>query len=214
MYFFQTEKNFGHQKKAKFSLYSKLEKYLFTDYYMRIDSDDYLIDNLKLQKQIDFLDEKKEFIGCGTNFLIKDEINNKIFESNIFIGSYNLNEFIKNIFYKKYKYWTHTATMIFRNIHKGKLFFKERENILSYGDTMYNAHALNYGKIYNFSDITSAYRVHANGVWSKKNMQERKRKNKIVILKLFILSKINIKIIWIIYFFKFIINNFFKKIIN
>ena len=76
LHFFSTKKNTGVGKKALSELEEQIKAFLEYEYLYRIDSDDYLIDNSKFEKQISFLEANKECIGICHHYKILDEINN------------------------------------------------------------------------------------------------------------------------------------------
>ena len=129
------------------------------------EGDDYWIDEYKLQKQVDFLDQNTDYSICyhlaqveENDLLISDEITLKK----------NQTTTIKDLSKGNYM---HTCTVMYRN-KLFKKFPKYFENA-PVGD--YYLHMLNsrYGKIYCINEIMSVYRVHPESYWSSKEQLER-----------------------------------------
>ncbi len=116
------------------------------------EGDDYWIDPLKLQKQIDFLETNTDFTLCGTNGIVLWE------------NASNSLEYFNNIFSSQELFPNHiigkwafpTASLVFRNTIIEN-YPKWTSEIYS-GDLTLILIAMNKGRIYAFSDITCIYR--------------------------------------------------------
>jgi len=131
------------------------------------EGDDYWIDQEKLKKQVAFLNENKEFSSCFTNFYVN--------EDNVLTKHNNLFPSEKSVF----SIWDilkenmiGTLTVVFRN---GSLFPISPYN-LPFGDWPLHINNAVRGKTKYLDFRTAAYRVHQNGMWSKKTDQYRIRK--------------------------------------
>ena len=151
------EKNVGAMANQKLVFESCIGKYIAL-----LEGDDYWTDPLKLQKQVDFLEQHKEYTMC---FHEADVTN----ATNVFLRKYNnieedkdfdLTDLIKsnNI---------STASVVFRGkiIEMiPKLFYQ-----LQIGDWgLYMINARN-GKIRYLKDCMSVYRQHKGGMWASLN---------------------------------------------
>lgn len=128
------------------------------------EGDDYWTDELKLQKQADFLDQNKDFSICFHKMRVKDKEGIK----DDFIIYNNQITSIHDLAKGNY---IHTCSVMYRN----NLFekFPEYFYISPVGD--YFLHLLNsqYGKIYCFDEKMAVYRIHDTSYWSSKKQQER-----------------------------------------
>jgi len=142
------------------------------NYIALIDGDDYWTDPLKLQKQVDFLENNPEFVLCFHDARIIDW-NNKI------KGNY-LKESLKGVIDKnKLKRGANILplTLCFRNVIKEfpNEFFK-----VPNADTFLISLLGTYGKGFFLSDIKkSCYRHHSLGIWSSKS-EFYKQTNRII----------------------------------
>ena len=134
------------------------------------EGDDYWIDPLKLQKQVDFLDANPEYAMCFHNAIVSYE--DKKHKDHLFFN-------IVNKEYKGtevYKRWIiPTASVLYRT----EILYTELFNSLSvcknivYGDTPLFVLCAHHGKIRGMSDIMSIYRKHVGGVTHSISCQQR-----------------------------------------
>lgn len=124
------------------------------------EGDDYWIDPLKLQKQVEFLENNNDFSICFHDVnLIKESIempNDIEYSKNIF-DIYDLAE----------GNFMHTCSVCYRNIMHSELNYILKD--LNVGD--YIVHMLNarHGKIKYLKNSMANYRIHDGGSWSLKN---------------------------------------------
>jgi glycosyltransferase involved in cell wall biosynthesis len=127
-------------------------------YIAHLDSDDYWTDPEKLQRQVDFLDRRADFVLCFTNWKMLDDNTGKF--SNSWIKrkktEWPLTELIKNDFIM------HSSAM-FRN-HLSDTLPGWLETAF-YGDWPFFVLVALHGKIGYLDRITAAYRIHAKGLW-------------------------------------------------
>lgn len=127
------------------------------------EGDDYWIDPLKLQKQVDFLERNKD---CSMAFS-SCEINN-IKDGNKKVKIYsNLKKVDVDQYYSK-TYFMATSTLIFRkNILK---YYVDWMHKLFAGDFVIRSISLIDGKIGYIDDVTSVYNKGIEGSWSKRKL--------------------------------------------
>lgn len=137
-------------------------------YIAMCEGDDYWIDPLKLQKQVDFMEENS---GCNICFTYSD----KIYEE----GGKEAIKDIKELQYSQFdillgkKYQTRTATILFnKDILKNECFsmYQGRN-----GDTWLKIIATENSKAFVLPFISAVYRIHAGGIWSHANFLYKKR---------------------------------------
>ncbi|MFY9141766.1 glycosyltransferase [Sulfuricurvum sp.] len=125
------------------------------------DGDDYWTDPLKLQKQVDFLEQNPEFVGCSHNTKVINEINAE--EDSLIVSSSNKDVFTIDDFTKGEAYF-HTSSMVYRNNFKEKAPYdylnKHR------GDWFMLISFSKFGPIKYLDEVMSVYRVHDAGIWS------------------------------------------------
>ncbi|WP_310993585.1 glycosyltransferase family 2 protein [Aequorivita marina] len=134
-------------------------------YIAMCEGDDYWTDPLKLQKQVDFLEQNAEYVACFHKYkeLVDGAFSEKILpdiEDDFVITK-------KNFFDKWY---TKTLTVVFRkDVHSSidySMYEKHRDTTLFYELLkINNAICLNF--------IAGVYRIHQGGIWSLKSKRDR-----------------------------------------
>lgn len=127
------------------------------------EGDDYWIDPLKLQKQVDFLENNEEYYLVGMRNYIYDQKKNKIFidkASLHYTSSFETSDYINHLL-------CHTSTFCLR---KEYFYNPEMNNILQ-GDISLVLHCSNKGKclIKVLKDFGSVYRIHDGGITNSAN---------------------------------------------
>lgn len=118
------------------------------------EGDDYWIDPLNLQKQIDFLEDNPDFVMSFTNrYGLKD---NKLIEN-------NREEYSKDVFSKDdIPIYVPVLTRVF----KKSCIENFNLNTQFGGDTLLLTWISNYGKFKFINEYTAVYRIHDKGIWS------------------------------------------------
>ena len=210
IFIYSTQKNMGLGKLAAISLENKVKKYLFSDYYYRIDSDDYLINDCMFEEQVNFLSKNKKIVAVSDDFKICK--NNILLKSpKVLLNSLSLNFFIKNIFI--YNFYRHTSTYMFRNIHKGSIYLSEfKNNNFVHGDVLYVLCFLKKGVIKFRKKISSVYRINNTGIWTSLSLFQQKKKNLLLIFKMIYILDYQNKLRIIFFIIKNILIKFFYQI--
>ena len=140
------------------------------------EGDDYWTNPLKLQKQVDFLEENKQCSFCFHKAFIKDE--SASFNKNLLSYPIGLSKTILNTSEYLNIVTTATCSLVFRNI------ILEVFNVLehSQGDFILYCELLHYGKAGFIDEIMSVYRKHEKGI-SFNNFSEGYLLNRIIELK-------------------------------
>jgi glycosyltransferase involved in cell wall biosynthesis len=148
--------NKGMMKNFIWSLQQAKGKYISL-----CEGDDYWTDPLKLQKQVDFLEENEEFNGVFTNI---DLLNNSTFTKNALKSKHKKDHSLDSFFIDA---WIPTLTILFRT--NLIITLPESPRAVISGDLLLFAHLLNTGKLKYFDEISGVYRQHSEGVWSGAN---------------------------------------------
>lgn len=165
---FNREENLGATK----NLVDLLQKSQ-GEYIALLEGDDYWIDNKKLSKQINILEENKEYILCMTQSLTVDENSKVIGEKQITISEIDS---IKKLFF--YRGGIPTGTVVFRNVFRNIVDEKIKKLLTSsniIGDLSLFSYLVSYGKFYNLKKKTSAYRYIINSGTSYSAMNSYKQ---------------------------------------
>ncbi|TXE21549.1 glycosyltransferase [Psychroflexus gondwanensis] len=170
--YFQHEKNNGANSNYLWASKKAKGKYI-----ANCEGDDYWTDPLKLQKQVDFLEENKEFNGVFTNV---DLLTNSTFTKNALKSKHKKDHSLDSFFIDA---WIPTLTILFRT--NLIITLPESPKAVISGDLLLFAHLLNTGKLKYFDEISGVYRQHSEGVWSGAN-QLKILNNRIHLNKYFI----------------------------
>jgi glycosyltransferase involved in cell wall biosynthesis len=148
------QRNVGASENGKMILSKCTSKYLAI-----LEGDDYWIDLNKLQKQVEFLEENHEFVGCSSNVFEKkgDTTTAMAVGKNII----TLNDLIQgNCIY--------TCSSVFRNTFKLPEWYGE----CKMGDWIIWLLLTQNGYIYNFDEQMAVYRVHNNSIWGGRGKEK------------------------------------------
>ena len=132
-----------------------------TEYFIFLDGDDFYINKLKLQKQVDILDkwENRDCIACGHNSLMiyPDGTATPIMSKKIKEGKYTPRNYWEKLYF-------HTDSLLIRSDIISNIDFKLLEN--NFNDNMITFSIIQSGKIYYFKSKMVAYMQTGDGVWT------------------------------------------------
>lgn len=164
--------NIGSARNS-YDLFSRVQ----TPYVAICDGDDYWTDELKLQKQVDFLEKNSDFSICFHAVRLYDEDNagrKKIFPGKKALEGKDVLE-TKDLL--KYNFMQANSIVYRWNFEKMKLTENEFA-LLAPGDWYLALMHSRYGKIKFFDEVMGVYRLNKDGIWNleKNGEQERYRK--------------------------------------
>lgn len=147
------------------------------EYFSFLDGDDYWVGEDRLQKQIDFLDNNKEYSMCAgdTLYLKNGDINNHVVPEKYLNKKYTFNDFLKD----KMPFF-HTSAITVRNtifINGLPKCYREAEetfeNCALRGEDFRRILHLEMGPLYAFDEVFSVYRIHDKGFWQGSTQTRR-----------------------------------------
>ncbi len=128
-------------------------------YIASLEGDDYWIDPLKLQKQVDFLENNSDYICCYHNAMVING-KNEVIRDTYITGAkdYSREELLAS------DTDVHTHSVVFRNV----IDYPDDLRDIPFGD-MVRWHLMGFhGKAKYLPDVgKAAYRIHENGVWGQ-----------------------------------------------
>lgn len=131
-------------------------------YIVNLSADDYWIDENKIQKQVDFLENHSEYIGVGSKVEIRyDSLEQAVrcYPSPKHLGKdYTINDFNEHVNLPSHGFMMRN---IFKNIEHQDLIRKVYNLTDSIDDIFDPALYLQFGKIYIMKEATCVYRVQA-----------------------------------------------------
>lgn len=129
------------------------------------EGDDYWTDPLKLQKQVDFLEENEEYSFVSGN---TELINNGVRQSHLkSISEIKFEDIlVSNIL------GTNTCTLLFRSSALTDRYYQFSSKV-KFGDWILYLFLLKFGKGFYLSNVLGCYRVHNTGMWSSMSEIER-----------------------------------------
>ena len=159
---FQNEKNMGVNYTFK-----KLIELATGEYIAFLDGDDFWIDNFKLQKQVDFLDNNKDYVMCFTGHI--KQFNDSTYEPEedyAWLGYIEEDEIdtIKLLNNNPIS----SCTKMFRNF---KNIIKPYFDEITFLDWALNFEISKMGKIKYLDTLTAIYRYHKNGLMSSMTVE-------------------------------------------
>lgn len=179
-----------YETENQYSKYDGLLKRILNEYahgkYVAIcEGDDYWTDSLKLQKQVNFLEEHPEYSMCfhSADILFMVQGLNTSFEGdNVETRDYNINEL--------YEKWNvPTSSIVYRNHSIDK--FPQMDNRIITTDKIYILQLASVGKVHGISDTMSVYRVHPKSLTRNKSKKKERALAKPFFLK-YMLDNFNI----------------------
>lgn len=166
---FEAEENWGFHKNIKFLMEQAVGEYI-----CYLDGDDYFLDPLKLQKQVDFLDANPSYVMHATGYCI-------LKGDSEYIPGEPGDMMMPNI------YEPTTEDLLEHNyVGFGRMFrnlpglYKDYMNNLPYLDYPLNFEISLHGKIKNDNFVGGIYREHFGGVLTALNSEEKEKTHEFV----------------------------------
>lgn len=141
------------------------------EYFAFLDGDDFWLTHDRLQKQVDFLEQHKDYAICSGNTRYLFE-NHKTRKKRVLFKKYTGKSYSINDYYNHNVPFVHTSSILFRNViyrnsvpdiyAKVKNTFEEPA--LRGEDFRFLLH-LNQGKMFIMEEDLSVYRIHSKGMW-------------------------------------------------
>ena len=164
---YETENQYSKQDG---SLRRILDAHTHGKYVAMCEGDDYWTDPYKLQKQVDFLESHPDYVMCSHKWdeLLEDE-KKTCYGNPTYVNqdgeTYNLNDFVHG------KWCCQPLTIMYRasalDLQYYSQFRKAKDITLIYL-------LLKQGKGYCFPEVMGTYRIHANGIWSGINLDDKR----------------------------------------
>ena len=167
---FETENQYSKKDGSLTSIINEAVYATGAKYVAMCEGDDYWIDPYKLQKQVDFMEENKQYVLCCHRYLILENDSStfdKDYINELFIKEPNGFSFTNK---ENFEYWiTKTMTLLIR-VSAYKKLFKLKNRL----DVYFNYYLLKHGLGYCLPFIGAVYRKHIGGVSSSLVYVEKK----------------------------------------
>jgi len=164
----QSENQYSQGRRPFLLLYPQLTG----EYIAFCEGDDYWVDEYKLQKQVDFLDNNPDYVISGHDAKIVDANGNLIKESKLKPSQkkdHSADDLLLG------RAWILTLSWVFRRVLKDDEAFSERSLVVN-GDNFILSLLGQYGKGKYHDDIEpGVYRLHKKGVWGMLNKKIQAR---------------------------------------
>jgi hypothetical protein len=175
-----------YQKENQYLKQNSLTNILFVqsqgEYIATCEGDDFWIDPLKLQKQVDFLDQNQDFQVVFTNTNIVDS-------NNVVIKEKNIEETSKTVFtHLDMPIFAPTLTRLIRNDNLA--YLNELDFVVDETQLVYQS---KFGKVKFLDEITASYRKHNQGEWSGRKVKQQFHFKIKVLFSSIIVSNVQLK---------------------
>jgi len=134
------------------------------------EGDDYWTDTLKLQKQVDFLEENENYSMVCSNFSIVDE-NKKLVDLWAWKGDKTNPIISQEVILERYT--PQLLTVLMRKKHLDKIESVYSAYKFPNGDVALFSAITKFGPCHYMNEITGCYRMNPNGIWSEKSIDEK-----------------------------------------
>lgn len=166
---YEATENWGFHKNIKFLLEQSKGEYI-----SYLDGDDYFLDPLKLQKQVDFLDENQEYVMHATGYcILRGDVEYIPGEPGAMLMPHINEPTTEDLLEQNYVGFGR----MFRNI---KGIYKDYMDGMPYLDYPLNYELSFHGKIKNEEFIGGIYRENFEGVLTKLTEEEKEKKHNFV----------------------------------
>ena len=180
--YFRQDSNIGMMPNFVFALTKSEGEYVAV-----CEGDDYWIDSLKLQKQVDFLDAHKSYSSCFTDVkILKNKITS---ETGALKEKHKKDSDAISVFYNL---WIPTLTFVYRR--SALLEFPPQFKKVNNGDLFLFYLLAQKGAIKYLDFISGVYRQHENGVWTGASKLSQINKSLVTLKEVKDYFKANIKI--------------------
>lgn len=158
-----------------YNLYSARGKYIAL-----CDGDDYWTDPQKLQKQVGFLENDEDYVGCFSNFMIVDRNSNVLKKKGLLKKKQRDLDISSILEFQSPK----TLTTVFRRKVLPTQYCNEYRKVFNFDTFLFSLLARE--NPFKYLDFTSgAYREHSEGIWSENNeiLQNEKQLHTFMLMK-------------------------------
>ena len=175
---FETENQYS---KRNGSIRRIMNEHTHGKYVALCEGDDYWVDPMKLQKQVDFLEKNPEYVLSHTGFeYLQDGIKSSLTgrdKVNTNLSILNSEEDLRCAILDGNRYVVQTVSVVIReNMYRKALNeLEECRHKFMMGDTPLWVTLLSFGRFHFLSDVTSYYRLHINSACHKKSLKEKLR---------------------------------------